>query len=100
MLNGSKTPEKEAAEKTLELVKGITDNVRSRLDNPIAPVLDAMTRHRCTIDMLSGAAIALTVAGHPLAAVVVSMTNMASQVGERALKDSVEHFERLLAATV
>lgn len=100
MLNGSKSPEKLAAENTLEFVTDLVQNFKARLNNPIAPVLEATMRHRVTIDMLSGAAIALSGAGHPLAKIVISLANQASQVGERAMDDAVEYFTRLLKDTV
>ena len=99
MLNGSKSPEKLAAENSLRFVTDLVQNFKARLDNPIAPVLEAAMRHRVTIDMLSGAAMALTCAGHPLAKVIVSITNQASQVGERAMDDAVEYMTRLVKET-
>lgn len=93
MLNGkAKSDELIAAEKTLEFVKAFTDNIKTRLDHPDAPITDPATRHKSVIETLSGGAMALICVGHPFGEIAVKMANMASQVGEGALDYSVSYF--------
>lgn len=77
--------DKAAMDKMVSAFGTIIHNIKARLDNPIAPIVDPHQRSRMVIELLSGAAFGLIAVDHPLGSPMVAMANRAGHIGEQAL---------------